>query len=279
MSPAVTLASAQARCTEALSTQALYTEAQAHGIDLGPMFQGVSAVWAGGNERLGRIALPTDAAAEAESFAIHPALLDAAMQVGATLLPAPSAGGRVFLPVGADRIVPHADTPTHGDVFWSHAVMRSSPSAAATVDVTLFDSSGQVLLVIEALRFQAVAPVGLTTSTAPEQGAVYEIAWRSAPQTAMEARPAGWLLCAAEHDAAAASLVTQLRAAGQDCLRVTSLAQAVVGGDERGVLVLAGSAQLGGSEVPGAGCRGPDAGTPRGSSPPSRGDAGRSWRR
>jgi acyl transferase domain-containing protein/acyl carrier protein len=235
-SPAA-LAPVRARCAAAQSTHAVYAGVEAQGIDLGPMFQGIEALWAAEGEQLGRIAVPAEVASEAGAYAIHPALLDAAMQVGAALLPAPSAADRVFLPVGADRIALLGEAG-NGAVFFSHAVQRGSTGASATVDLTLFDESGAAILVVESLRFQAVAPVSLAKSAAPDQGAAYEIVWTKAPRTGADERPGRFLLCAAEDDAAAPALTAALRAAGQDCVSRAAVEGLTDAEDLRGVLHL-----------------------------------------
>ena len=240
VSPAVTLASARARCTEALSTQALYAEAQTYGIDLGPMFQGVDAS-VGRRQRTAR----PDC-----HFPPTPRL----------------DGGIVCDPPGSSRCgdAGGCDTAAGAERRRPRVPPRRrrphrAPRRRADPRRCLLEPCGDEESAVRrrdgrchalrlrragAARHRGPAFSGccagrpdhrrLRRNKAPSTRS----AGVSAPHTAMEARPARWLLCAAEHDAAAASLVTQLRAAGQDCLRVTSLAHAIVGGDERGVLYL-----------------------------------------
>ena len=58
--------------------EGLYDSLVADGYGYGPAFQGVRAAWRRGEEIFAEVALPEDAAADADAFGLHPALLDAA---------------------------------------------------------------------------------------------------------------------------------------------------------------------------------------------------------
>ena len=57
----------------------LYEALAAGGYGYGPAFRGLRAAWRRGEDVFAEVALPEDAAAEAGSFGVHPALLDAAL--------------------------------------------------------------------------------------------------------------------------------------------------------------------------------------------------------
>ena len=66
---------------EPLEPGRLYDLFAAAGVEYGPAFQGMSAAWrGGGGEIYAQVSLPEELAHEAGRFAIHPALLDAALQ-------------------------------------------------------------------------------------------------------------------------------------------------------------------------------------------------------
>ena len=67
---------------EPLPVDSLYEDAADRGLDYGPAFQGVRAAWRRGEELFAEVELDEDRVSEAERFGIHPALLDAALQVG-----------------------------------------------------------------------------------------------------------------------------------------------------------------------------------------------------
>ncbi|HWI95646.1 MAG TPA: SDR family NAD(P)-dependent oxidoreductase, partial [Solirubrobacterales bacterium] len=64
---------------EPIEVVPLYDRLAAAGFDYGPAFQGLSAAWRVGEEIYAEVALAEEQAAEASRFAIHPALLDAAL--------------------------------------------------------------------------------------------------------------------------------------------------------------------------------------------------------
>jgi acyl transferase domain-containing protein/acyl carrier protein len=65
-----------------LDVELLYERLAESGFDYGEAFQGVSSAWEGGGEIYVEVALPESQAAGAASFAMHPALLDAAGHLG-----------------------------------------------------------------------------------------------------------------------------------------------------------------------------------------------------
>ena len=64
----------------------LYDQLAGLGLEYGPVFQGLSAVWRRDREVFAEVALPEAERARAGSFGLHPALLDAALHaIGAGL--------------------------------------------------------------------------------------------------------------------------------------------------------------------------------------------------
>jgi acyl transferase domain-containing protein/acyl carrier protein len=59
----------------------VYEQLSAVGIDYGPAFRGLTAGWRRGEELFAEIRVPEDAGVDPDSFAMHPALLDAALHV------------------------------------------------------------------------------------------------------------------------------------------------------------------------------------------------------
>jgi polyketide synthase 12 len=110
---------------EPVPVEDFYERAAAAGYDYGPAFRGLRAAWRQGRDLLAEVTLP-EAAGEATGFGVHPALLDAALQV--ILLAGPVESGRLWLPfvwsgvslhaVGATavrvRISPFGDRPDDG---------------------------------------------------------------------------------------------------------------------------------------------------------------------
>ncbi|MGA2164822.1 MAG: SDR family NAD(P)-dependent oxidoreductase, partial [Solirubrobacteraceae bacterium] len=64
---------------EEVDVEELYDALAAAGLEYGPSFQGLRAVWRRGEELFAEVALPEEGAGEAERYGLHPALLDAAL--------------------------------------------------------------------------------------------------------------------------------------------------------------------------------------------------------
>ncbi|WP_037902684.1 type I polyketide synthase, partial [Streptomyces sp. NRRL S-350] len=62
---------------EAVPVEALYAQVAEAGVEYGPLFRGLRAVWRHGTDLYAEVALPEGAATD--GFALHPALLDAAL--------------------------------------------------------------------------------------------------------------------------------------------------------------------------------------------------------
>ncbi|WP_257902886.1 type I polyketide synthase, partial [Saccharothrix obliqua] len=81
-----------------VDTDDFYDALAGTGYEYGPAMRGVRAVWRSGDELFAEITLPDDV--DTEGFAIHPALLDAALH--------PGAGDELRLPFSWNRIAVHA---------------------------------------------------------------------------------------------------------------------------------------------------------------------------
>ena len=66
---------------EAVDVTDLYARLAERGYAYGPAFAGIRALWRAGEDMYGEVALPSTIRAEAGRFGLHPALLDAALQV------------------------------------------------------------------------------------------------------------------------------------------------------------------------------------------------------
>ena len=64
---------------EPIELDYLYDVLAEHGLEYGPAFQGLSAAWREGEQIFVEASVPEESAEEARRFAIHPALLDAAL--------------------------------------------------------------------------------------------------------------------------------------------------------------------------------------------------------
>jgi acyl transferase domain-containing protein/NADPH:quinone reductase-like Zn-dependent oxidoreductase/acyl carrier protein len=219
---------------EAVAADAVYDRFAALGVAFGPAFRPLREVRRGDGAAEAWLDLPpgTDAG---PADALHPVLLDGALQL-ASLAAARGDGGAlpagVMLPVGADRA--RFGAPARGPLRARARVRAETPGASLVCDLALETEGGEAVATVEGMRFAAARPEALAP---PEKdaGALYGIAWRSAPPAAPApaAAPGRWVvLC--DRGGAGDALAAELAAAGATCVRVR--AGAPSGPPEDGVL-------------------------------------------
>ncbi|MFI1051583.1 type I polyketide synthase, partial [Streptomyces griseoruber] len=153
---------------EEVDVSALYEEFAAAGYDYGPLFQGVRAVW----RRAGEVFAEVEPVrGGGDGFAVHPALLDAALH--ALVLIDPDADG-----VGEPRL----------PFSWTGVSLASSGATAlrvrlaATEDggvsLSATDPAGRPVVSVESLVLRAVNTEQLR---AGRQESLYRLEWRPAP--------------------------------------------------------------------------------------------------
>ncbi|KPI05019.1 6-methylsalicylic acid synthase, 6-deoxyerythronolide-B synthase [Actinobacteria bacterium OK074] len=74
-----------AQALDADELDGIYEELRERGLDHGPAFRGLTAVWRAGDEVYAEVAVPEEFRADALRSALHPALLDAALHAAAVL--------------------------------------------------------------------------------------------------------------------------------------------------------------------------------------------------
>ncbi|MEU4213700.1 beta-ketoacyl synthase N-terminal-like domain-containing protein, partial [Streptomyces sp. NPDC026206] len=193
--------------------------------EYGPVFQGLRSVWLRGEEVFIEAALTSDAAGEAESFGLHPALLDAVLHAHGVA--GVGDGEHPLMPFGWSGVSLHAGGAS---VVRARMVKLGEDS----VSIAVADVEGAPVLSVKslALRAQPVAQAPVLRRT--EHDSLLRLEWVPAPETQeKEGTRCVYVSLGADDFGAGAS--------------VTSLAE--VTGDEDLVLVpLDGTA----TDVPGA---------------------------
>ncbi len=156
-----------ARCTETLAGAAHYAQLDERQLSFGPSLQGVQRIHRCDGEGLGDIVLP--ASAGVADYVLHPALLDACLQVMAAALPARTAAGKAYLPMSIEQIDVYRSP---GAAVWSH--VRIQPSERAGSDtlkasVTVFDGQGPVA---------TLSGIALRAASAAAQP-FFEVTWQA----------------------------------------------------------------------------------------------------
>ena len=127
--------------------------ARARGLEYGPAFQGITELHSCNDSLWARINLPSGLSAH--GCIQHPAMLDAALQLGVALIDRGDPQD-TCVPVRAERIV--ASTGPTCIATWARATRRAptSDSDAVVVDIDVFADDGRHLLQIAGLAFKTV---------------------------------------------------------------------------------------------------------------------------
>jgi len=135
-----------------LDPDELYALLDARGVEYGPAFRGLRAAWRGGDTVFGEVALPAALPGTGRGgFAVHPALLDAALQTtGLRAAPDPADGTAVPLPFSWQRAVVH---PSSAPLL--RVALRTDGPDAVALRVT--DPAGNPVATVGTLRLRAAA--------------------------------------------------------------------------------------------------------------------------
>nr|WP_285440641.1 type I polyketide synthase [Streptomyces lydicamycinicus] len=183
---------------EPIPVDGFYEELVSVGFAYGPVFQGLRAAWRRGAEVYAEVALPEEPGADAAKFALHPALLDAALQTVGLLGDAVSG-----LPFAWTGVRLHAVGATALRV-------RLAPAGDGGVQVLVADETGAPVATIDSLVTRPVPAEQLGSST--RRGALYELAWTVLEEEAAEPVSGSWTVVGPD----AEKIAETLRRAGED---------------------------------------------------------------
>ncbi len=174
----------QQRCAKHVPGNNFYEKVHAHGFQFGEKFQGLTRLWVDQEEALAEIQLPEALRAEASSFHIHPALLDACMQTLAALLPmnGPQADPVLMVNLGSFRL--HR-APSHK--LWSHVIVRPE-NEAYHGQVKIYNETGELVASAENLLLKRIRRALLQcAANETESDWLYEVEWQPKPRALRDA--------------------------------------------------------------------------------------------
>ncbi|HEY4006509.1 MAG TPA: SDR family NAD(P)-dependent oxidoreductase [Pseudonocardia sp.] len=148
---------------EPVDIDGVYRDFAAAGIEYGPVFQGLRAVWKRGADVFAEVALPDGV--QADGFGLHPALLDAALHaISVTDI----TGGAV----------PFAWTGVRLNVAGAHALrVRLSPAGPDAVSLVASDPTGSTVLTVRELALRPVSAEQLDAAGSGPDNELYELEW------------------------------------------------------------------------------------------------------
>lgn len=167
----------RADCSQPIAREKHYHSCQAIGIDYGPSFQGVQQIWEGENRVIAKLSLPQELLAQSAHYQIHPALLDAALQIVKSVLP-DIGESFTYVPVGVDQFQFY-ERP--GSSLWACASVTSFPSSAEqiTTQITLANEQGQMIATLLGVQFKSVTSQLLFSQSSDTIADwLYDVEWR-----------------------------------------------------------------------------------------------------
>ncbi len=178
---------------EAVELSDFYSYISGLGADFGPAFQGLARAWRMGEETFAEVSLALEERVGEDSFAIHPALLDACLHTVAVLAGDASreqAGNR---PVGLRLPFSWSEVSLHARAQSPlRARLRVQPEGS--VSLTVFDQSGERVLTGDSLSFREVAREQLR-SAARRSDSLFCVEWDAIAADRGPALPAArWMV-------------------------------------------------------------------------------------
>ena len=157
----------------------LYDRAAERGIEYGPTFQGLRAVWRRGEAVFAEVSLPDGARAEADLFGVHPALLDAALHaLGVSGFGGSSAGAgdEILLPFSMSGV----------ELFGARAQtlrVRLSADGAGAVSVMALNGVGAPVLAVRSLVTRSISREQLGAMRGGAHRSLFSLSWVPVPTT------------------------------------------------------------------------------------------------
>ncbi|MFJ4500814.1 SDR family NAD(P)-dependent oxidoreductase [Streptomyces sp. NPDC088864] len=152
----------------------MYEDLAGLGYGYGPVFQGLTAAWRRGDELFAEIGLPEHARTEAAAFALHPALLDAALHVERVFDGDHDGPVRAALPFAWNGVTLHATGATALRV----RLTKPGPDAVA---LRITAPTGEPVATVESLVVREVSAAQLAGSGNGRGAELFRIEWQ-APQ-------------------------------------------------------------------------------------------------
>jgi acyl transferase domain-containing protein len=142
-----------------------------HGLEYGPVFQGLRRAWRLGDDLLAEVALPDEVAGE--EFCVHPALLDAVLHVIA-LSEQDNGATEVKLPFSWTGVDLHATGA-------STLRARVRPDGRDTVRITVADGHGGPVAEVESLAIRPISREQLASARTRHHDSLYRLEWTPTP--------------------------------------------------------------------------------------------------
>ncbi len=215
---------------EPIDVSDFYDRLSGYGLDYGPAFEGLRAAWRRGDEIFAEVCLAEDQQAQAGSFAVHPALLDAALHtvavssdlVSSNAVPSDAAPSNARRSDALRSDAPEAHQGaggvrlpfSFGGVFVRRAgsgslrVCLAPAPAGDAVSLVAADQSGALVAAVGSLHMRAVSHEQLAETAGAHRESLFTVQWVPVRVPSAPPAPVGeWPLPDDRADAPAVLLV------------------------------------------------------------------------
>ncbi len=162
---------------EPIPVDDLYDRFAEAGYGYGPAFRGIRAAWSREGEILAEVVLDGRQQADAAACAVHPALLDAALQSAALL---PGQDGRARLPFSWTGVTSRAAGATALRVRLTAGGPEGS-GGSDSIGLTVYDLTGQEVLSVGELLLRPLASDALDAAASAARELLFHLDWTPVP--------------------------------------------------------------------------------------------------
>jgi acyl transferase domain-containing protein/acyl carrier protein len=206
-----------------VARDAFYAHARAQGHEYGPTFQGLVEVQGGQGAARATVEVPAALEGGLERYVLHPAILDACLQVGFGLHPIGAEGeagpGVIMLPTAVHRL--RVLRPAEGRLTVGLRVVREDARGAAC-DIVATDETGEIVVVLDGFTSRKLPSQTARTGGAAAIAAYQEFWQEAALELQQPGKVDGSWLVLGDADQATESLGQALAAGGASVILAVS---------------------------------------------------------
>jgi acyl transferase domain-containing protein len=175
----------------------LYDRLAEQGLEIGPVFQGLRAVWRRGGEVFAEASLSEDQQSQAHAFGVHPALLDTALQAKGAIWSGEDVSG-MPLPFSFSGVELHASGA-------SSLRISLFQSAVDAVSIMVADEAGELVASVDSFVMREVTAAQLGAVGA-RRDSLFSVSWSAIPVVSEESSMGDCVVLGAEDSQLAESL-------------------------------------------------------------------------
>ncbi|MFF1960064.1 type I polyketide synthase [Streptomyces sp. NPDC058220] len=150
-----------------VDVEGLYDRYASNGLEYGPVFRGLRAVWRRGEEIFAEVALDRDVS-DADSYGVHPALFDSVLH--STVFASADGDDRSLLPFAWNGVSLHASGA-------STLRVRVTSNGQDAVQLAAVDMRGEPVISVESLVLRAAGPQPAGTARRDELNSLFRVDW------------------------------------------------------------------------------------------------------